>query len=132
METWMPDIFEQIETRQLGETFPSKLNAAFKNIQAKSRLEIDHNAILILEGWGPHHMVQEHVPPTSKRRKDREGAKLSELSEPASGKFLVSDASVTFWSQLLSSSAMFLYFPVATNLYENVPSSHLVERQEKH
>lgn len=92
----MSDIFEQIETRQLGETFPSKLNAAFKNIQAKSRLEIDHNAILILEGWGPDHMVQEHVPPTSKGRKDREGAKLSELSEPASGKFLVSDASVTF------------------------------------
>lgn len=60
-------------------------------------METDHNAILSLEGWGPHHRVQEHVFPTSKRRKDREAAKLSELSEPASGKSpLVSDASVTF------------------------------------
>lgn len=31
----MLDIFEQMETGQLSETFPSKLNA-FKNIQAKS------------------------------------------------------------------------------------------------
>lgn len=48
METWMLDIFERMETGQISETFPSKLNATFKNIQAKSGLETDHNAILSL------------------------------------------------------------------------------------
>lgn len=69
METWMPDIFEQMETGQLSETIPRQLNEAFKNIQAKSGLETDHNAILSLEGWGPHRMVQEHVPPPVKEGK---------------------------------------------------------------
>lgn len=36
----MLHIFEQMETGQLNETFPSKLNVAFKNIQGKSGLEL--------------------------------------------------------------------------------------------